>query len=310
MLSIMIFGAILGINKVNADSISIAEQQGLGAFSITIGGENYDGDNYFTVGANTERTIQVKMYNWEGLTRPWTYLMTSGCVANGYAGWSYLTNTSHTDHWFDETQFVAFTADTERECYTPAGRQGRIFYMQFRVGVYDDMDGTGEELQVGSYLHLVNNTNYSVQFHFYNWYLSSDDILTKIKNDANLLNAYNRQVTAINEQTNAINNQTTAIVGAVSSVSTKIINEDTTYNNNPSETIDGKDDMDDLTDAESGLINNLDFSGAEDIDITINAESSAFIWQIVNQLRQMNGAIVLLMTSILGLGIIKMILNR
>ncbi|MBQ2350052.1 MAG: hypothetical protein II393_02130 [Cytophagales bacterium] len=120
-------------------------------------------------------------------------------------------------------------------------------------------------------------------------------------NTAILNNITNQNATMI-DQNNTIINQQTQI--------NNTIDQDHTYNNNPSETIDGKQDMDDLKDAEQGLMEDLDFSGVEDIDITINAEASSFIWQIVEQLRQMNGAIVLLITSILGLGIIKMILNR
>lgn len=45
-------------------------------------------------------------------------------------------------------------------------------------------------------------------------------------------------------------------------------------------------------------------------EITINPNASSFIWDIVGGLRSMSPAIITVMTSILGLGIIKMILNR
>lgn len=82
------------------------------------------------------------------------------------------------------------------------------------------------------------------------------------------------------------------------------------YNNTPSEELEGKEDLDNLKEKEEELLGNLDFSGADNLEITIEPESASFIWQVVDALRSMSGKIVLLITSILGLGIIKMILNR
>ena len=89
------------------------------------------------------------------------------------------------------------------------------------------------------------------------------------------------------------------------------LNQDTTYNNNSSENLtQEKNKMNEYKNKEETLMNSLDFSQVDDLNITINPNASSFIWEIVNRLRGMNGAIVLLMTSILGLGIVKMILNR
>ena len=100
---------------------------------------------------------------------------------------------------------------------------------------------------------------------------------------------------------NAINNQTIIL--------NDTLNQDHTYNNNASENIQGQQDLDNLNNAETSLFNNLDFSGAN-APISINTYASSYIWQIVDALRGISAKIVLLMTSILGLGIIKMILNR
>ena len=87
------------------------------------------------------------------------------------------------------------------------------------------------------------------------------------------------------------------------------LEQDNNYTNE-GETPEGKEDMDDLKEQEGELLDTLDLSGAEDIDITINPETNNFIWNIVERLRGMNSAIVTLITSVLGMGIIKMILNR
>lgn len=82
------------------------------------------------------------------------------------------------------------------------------------------------------------------------------------------------------------------------------------YNTNASEEVNGKQEIDDYTEKEEQLFSSLDFEGIENSEIIINPNASSFIWQIVEGLRGISGKIVLLMTSILGLGIIKMVLNR
>ena len=106
---------------------------------------------------------------------------------------------------------------------------------------------------------------------------------------------------AIQEQTTIIEQQTDEIIN--------LLDQDHTYNNNPSENIDGQDEIDTLTDEQEDLMDQLDFS-MEDMDITINPHASEFIWEVVRLLRSINGKIVLLFASVLGLGIMKMILNR
>lgn len=82
------------------------------------------------------------------------------------------------------------------------------------------------------------------------------------------------------------------------------------YNKDASEEIEGKEEINNYNQKEEELFSNLNFEGIGNNEITINPNTSSFIWQIVEKLRGMNGKIILLMTSILGLGIIKMILNR
>lgn len=112
----------------------------------------------------------------------------------------------------------------------------------------------------------------------------------------------NSTTDAINNQTTIIQNQTNAIINAITG--------EHEYDNTPSEKLEGKEEIDNLKNKEEELLGNLDFSAADNLEITINSEAARFIWEIVEALRSINGKIVLLITSILGLGIIKMILNR
>ena len=87
------------------------------------------------------------------------------------------------------------------------------------------------------------------------------------------------------------------------------LDQDAEYNTE-GEQIEGKKEMDDYKQAEENILESLDFSAVDDLDITINANASNFIWQIVDRLRQINSKIILLFTSVLGLGLVKLILNR
>lgn len=90
-----------------------------------------------------------------------------------------------------------------------------------------------------------------------------------------------------------------------------ILNENTTYNNQASENITGQQDMNNYDNTQRNILSNLDFSGVNETgNITVNSNANSYIWSLATRLRGMNIAIVTLMTSILGIGIIKMVLNR
>lgn len=90
----------------------------------------------------------------------------------------------------------------------------------------------------------------------------------------------------------------------------EIISQDHEYNNNASESTENeKQEMENYEQEEDSLRNGLDLS-IEESEITINPEANTFIWNIVDRLRGMSGKIVLLFTSVLSLGIMKMIMGR
>ena len=88
------------------------------------------------------------------------------------------------------------------------------------------------------------------------------------------------------------------------------LNQNHEYNNNASESTENeKQEMENYEQEEDTLRNGLDLN-IEESEITINPEANTFIWNIVDRLRGMSGKIVLLFTSVLSLGIMKMILGR
>ena len=97
---------------------------------------------------------------------------------------------------------------------------------------------------------------------------------------------------------------------AIQDQTQQILDSNTTYNQNATQDFTNEtQEVENYTQAEQDLMNDLDFN-TTDMNITINPNASQFIWNIVDGLRSINGAIVLLMTSLLSIGIIKLVLGR
>lgn len=117
------------------------------------------------------------------------------------------------------------------------------------------------------------------------------------------LGVYTDTIKAIVENANG------NVVEAVDKVN-DTLNQNHEYNNNASQNTENeKQEMENYEQEEDTLRNGLDLN-IEDTEITINPEANTFIWNIVDRLRGMSGKIVLLFTSVLSLGIMKMILGR
>lgn len=88
------------------------------------------------------------------------------------------------------------------------------------------------------------------------------------------------------------------------------LNQGHEYNKNESEsTQTQKEQIDNYETQEDQLRNGLNLD-IESSEITINPNANNFIWETINKLRGMNSKIVLLFTSVLSLGLIKIILGR
>ena len=117
----------------------------------------------------------------------------------------------------------------------------------------------------------------------------------------------------INESSAIINNQnnnTQSIINNQNNQTQQILDSNTTYEENGTQFTNETQEVNNYTQAQDNLINSLDLNMSILDGITINPNASSYIWSIVDRLRQINPAIILLMTSILGMGIIKMVLNR
>lgn len=88
------------------------------------------------------------------------------------------------------------------------------------------------------------------------------------------------------------------------------LNQDHNYNTNPStSTQEEENKINDYETQEDSLREGLNLE-IENSEITIDPNANTFIWETINKLRGMSGKIVLLFTSVLSLGLIKIILGR
>ena len=143
------------------------------------------------------------------------------------------------------------------------------------------------------------------------WIVSRFTSDTKITNAYPTLIGYETEELGIYTETirNIIESSNGNVEQAVDRVN-DTLNQKHEYNNNASESTENeKQQIDNYEQEEDNLRNGLDLS-IEESEITINPEANTFIWNIVNRLRGMSGKIVLLFTSVLSLGIMKMILGR
>ena len=178
---------------------------------------------YYTIpsGTNNYLDIAVGLYNYEGITRPWNYLVIQTC-SNGYVARNQVRNSGYTNY-FDSS--IGYDADiTGLTCQMRNGNTGRIGYIQMHVGRYADIDGTGSELSANSYLRIENPLSYSWRMDVMSIMLSSDDLVTELRQNHLLLQV----MTSNSNNTAAINNYLATMNSNISSQAQNIINNQNT----------------------------------------------------------------------------------
>ena len=162
------------------------------------------------------------------------------------------------------------------------------------------------------YNKLNQNIYYQCDVMWSGWQLNAIDIYGNNKVSSEVLETYSYVGVSgiINFLRENISSGSLDNINQNQQETNDILSGEQNYNTNSSEEVNGKEEIDDYTEKEEQLFSSLDFEGIGDNEIIINPNTSSFIWQMIEGLRGMSGKIILLMTSILGLGIIKMVLNR
>lgn len=218
------------------------------------------------------------------------------CTVNSHTEWLNIDDTSspmQDDYEFQIDDFVCQSYNTTTKTYN--NDFGLSLYYVSNSGITDYYP-----CYAVSYAGNVYNFSCPIQSNNISGYrivLNANSDLDYTISMANL-SVYNTDTTQ-------------AIIENQNQNTQAIIEQNATYEDTPNKDLTNEtQEMNDFENAEQGLINSLDFNMTIMDGITINPNASAYIWQIVERLRQINPAIILLMTSILGMGIIKLVLNR
>lgn len=185
--------------------------------------------------------------------------------------------------------------------------------LQFTVNVNNNEGGRPVYYELVHQINADNennqqSTNLSMTF---NLYVDSKQN-TKLNRvyyslENTILHPYNATI-YISGATYYIKGGTSQIIDNQNQNTDKIINETTTYDTNATEPTNGT-TINEYTQKEEQLFTIMDFNATSQT-VTINPNTSNFIWLIVERLRTISPYIILFMTSVLALGLIKMVLNR
>ena len=103
------------------------------------------GGTTVSVPSNSTKDFKLQLYNYEGTTRPYVYLTFSVCT-NGPTNFS-IYNVGYTNYFLDDS-LEYYNAN--KSCKV-SNYNGSLYYVQVKVGKYEDLDGTGGELVASSF---------------------------------------------------------------------------------------------------------------------------------------------------------------
>lgn len=299
ILSLNVKGEVIGLYDSNS------------FFGVNINGYS-DFPQDWTARPNEYRNLSLTLYNYEGLTRPYKYLVMTACIV-GTPQFK-IINAANSQSFFNE--FFTYV-DFHQECVA-GDYLGSIYYLQFEVGNYKDMDGTGEELMAQSTLQIKSSMDVSVLDIFYDVGLSSDDVVSSLR----ILQQNGYKLDNIST---SISNQTNTIINNQNSNTNSIINN---QNSNQAQTNQRLDDIENMdigsnekqmpnqdnfnsyTSNESQLLDSVNQADMSVLDIAIDSDSSNFVWTNLTNFIQSHQLVFSMFISILSIGIIKLSLGR
>ena len=239
----LLFSFFYFIPETRAETIPIKD----GTFGVSYGGSYIIPTNTFSIQGGTTNSKEFYLYNYEGYSRPYTYVVIEFCSGNvDLIRNAYISNANYSGNWINDGAGVTYV--TNDTC-TNASYTGYVIKKQFQIGRYQDMDGTGEELVASAYLNIKSNLSYYSWFRLNNVYLSSDDELSVL--------AQNQKDTQ--ELISKIEQSSTSIVQSQEQVKQKL----DSLNSSIGQTNDKLDDVNDnLGDLNDNITNN-DISGSQ-----------------------------------------------
>lgn len=228
-------------------------------------------------------------------------------AGNSYT-FRYTMNTSSKTEILNNLGDINSNISNRRVALANGQYEGFTFYDDITPSIRFENSSTANELYVYiSFISDIDFKSFAVAFDFNNGlYFGSVDWISVYSVSVTYSEGVGAQ---IDNQTNIMNENQQTIINNINNTN-DILNQDHTYNNDPNrDTTTQNNQLTSYEQEEQQLLNNLNLN-IEDAEVSINGNASSFIWEIINRIRQTSGKIVLLFTSVLSLGIIKLILGR
>lgn len=189
--------SIAGCEKVKADVIPIDQIGGI------MNNNSYDFPQFYWFSTDDlELDFGLYLYNYQGLTTPYSYLVYSVCSNTKLS--VKIVNGGYTNYFSDDSAKIVSSGSN---C-TAGGYGGTLYYIQLQVGEYGDLDGTGSELVASSRIYYTSGYSWGGYLELRNFYLSSEDLVTSMINDQKQLDAMNKienQITSTNNKLDQTN---------------------------------------------------------------------------------------------------------
>lgn len=189
--------SIAGCEKVKADVIPIDQIGGI------MNNNSYDLPQFYWFSTDDlELDFGLYLYNYQGLTTPYSYLVYSVCSNTKLS--VKIVNGGYTNYFSDDSAKIVSSGSN---C-TAGGYGGTLYYIQLQVGEYGDLDGTGSELVASSRIYYTSAYSWGGYLELRNFYLSSEDLVTSMINDQKQLDAMNKienQITSTNNKLDQTN---------------------------------------------------------------------------------------------------------
>lgn len=273
------------------------------ADSVKIYTSNIPNTSYLSVGSGSRQlNFETDNVYYDASELPRYFLLTF-CTDSQRIS-TYSINSSGGNPSLDTVVFYK----TDFNCSFPGSNYtgGKLLYVYGTYNVAYNCGASGTNCtQKGSVNMTVPNQS---SWTLYSYQNSIEEISvdyasgTIISQNASIM-SYQQQI--INNQTA----NTNAINGNIDQEFNDLKNQDHTYNSNAKDTPSGTSDVNSTLNKQDQLSSSLNLDSSN-VVVTLNTNATTYIWGIVDRIRAVDSRIVLLFTTVLSLGIIKMILNR
>lgn len=289
---VIVFALFLFFDSANAETISMTSNNSF--FGVSIAGQS--DFPYFTYssayGNNSLYDQPLYLYNYNGLSRPYKYLIASVCTNSEPKPYIYGSGFSN--------NYVLY--NTGKDCIAN-NYNGSLFLLQIAISEYEDFDGTGEELVAAGRLQFLWSVDWTPFVQFIDWSLSSDDLLTNVAQNQEQIDALLDKQNETNQKLDELGNKQDETNNKLDEIKDMDISDE-------DKELPNDDAYQDYTEAEDDLLDKVNEADMDALEIAIDEDSSNFVWDTLTDLITSHTLIFGTVIAILSIGIIKLALGR